>query len=140
MLIRLLPEQIMARWQGLEGHVERSLPPIAIGADANQVMYSLLMETSQCWTLVDKEEQDKGFLITTTFLDISDVRTLLVYEAVIFDKDFEVDWKAEFETLREFAKARSCHKVAAFVANRKVVDWLKDFGASTDFSYVCKDV
>lgn len=140
MLVQLLPEQVASRWPMIQEQVEKSLPPIATGANVDSVYYSLLMERSQMWVLQDKDEVDKGFLITTSFLDISEIRTLLIYEAVILDKKMKIDWSKEYATLKTFAKAHNCSHIAAFVANKRVVEWLQSVGAETKFSYVCAEL
>ena len=137
MLVMLLPEQLTDYWMAFEGHVERSMPPLASEyADANQVLFSLMMGSSQCWVLMDQKQEVKGFIITTTLLDISGVRTLIIYCAVIFDKTMSVDWKAELETMKKYAASRECVKLASFVANEKIIKALEAFGADTRFTFV----
>ena len=138
MLVMLLPDQIYERWDSMEGHIERSLPPVASAVDVNQVLYSLLMGSAQCWVLMVNDEE-KGFLITTTLLELSNTRTLLIYCAIILDKEAKVDWADEYDTLKKFAGSRECSQIASFVDNEKVVEWLRNSGARCS-TFVYADV
>lgn len=142
MLIPVLPSQITDYWPTFEGHIEQSLPPLADGdrTDANQILYSLMVGSAQCWLFTNKEQELKGFVITATNKDISDVRTLILYCVVIFDKTASVEWAEELETLKKFALTRECSKIAAYVANEKVIKCLQDWGVSTSFIYATLDV
>jgi len=142
MLIIVQPSKVTDYWPTFEGHIEQSLPPTAQapGVDANQILYSLMVGSAQCWLYTNAEQELKGFLITSTYADLSDVRTLMLYNVVVFDKTVQVDWAQEFETLRRFAIERRCNRIAAFIANEKIVEMLHKWGADTSFTYAVIDV
>ena len=142
MLVLVLPDQVMSFWNSFEGHIEQSLPPIASveGVDANQILYSLMIGSMQCWLYSDFEQSTKGFILTTTFRDVTDIGTLLLYEVVIFDKEVQVEWKVELETMKKFALARDCRRIAAFIANKKVLSVLESWGVNTSFTFATLDL
>jgi hypothetical protein len=142
MLVLVLPSQVMDFWPIFEGHIERSLPPIASvpGVDVNQILYSLMVGSMQCWLYTNFEQRMDGFILTTTFRDVTDIGTLLLYEVVIFNKEAQVEWKEELETIKKFATARNCRRIAAFIANKKVLSALESWGVNTSFTFATLDI
>lgn len=143
MLVPVLPSNVTDYWPSFEGHIEKSLPPTAsiIDVDVNQILYSLMIGSMQCWLFMDSKEQiTKGFILTTSFRDVSDVGTLIIYCAIIFDKTTQVEWKEELGTLKKFAIHMKCDRIAAFIANKNILAILKEWGANTEFTYATLDV
>jgi hypothetical protein len=137
MLIQLLRTQVSDYWPLMEPHIVKSIPPLGSSMGANQILYSLLIGMAQCWLFMDKnQEKTEGFIITTSITEISGTRTLLIYIAILLDKEAKVVWEEEFDTLKKYALDTQCTKIAAFVANEKIIAALEKQGANTKFTYV----
>jgi len=144
MLVQLLRTQISDYWPLIKPHVENHLPPVTdiSHADTTQVLYCLMIGIMQCWLFVDKENQDKplGFVLTAPMNDVTDVKTLLIYNVILLDKTAKVVWEEEYNTLSGFAKSLGCVKLAAFVENQKIISALEKVGADTRHRYVVLNI
>ena len=128
MLIQLLPTQVADKWSDMRDDIASALPPTA-GHDVNQVLFGLMVGVLQGWILMDeKQEVTKGYLITTNMRDITECVTTLIYCAILLDETASVDVKAEFETLRTYAKSRGSEKIGCFSSNPKLLANLKRVG------------
>ncbi len=129
MLLPLLPTQVDEYWPLVRDYVEESLPPIAgKGADISKILFGLMIGVMQMWLFTDKEQKMKGFVITTMMQDMTDSFTLLVYCAVLMDKEAKASWEVEFEAMKLYAKSKGCTKIALYLANEKIVKLLKEQG------------
>jgi hypothetical protein len=142
MLVALLPSQASDYWIILRDHINDSLPPIADWGpyDMNQILYSLMIGNMQCWLDMNKEQILNGFVITTIMSDISGVRTLLLYNVVVLNKDAKTDFNSCYETLRLFALSKGCSKIGAFVMNEKVLALLQEHDVETRFVFAHKNL
>ncbi|OQB09989.1 MAG: hypothetical protein BWY21_00553 [Parcubacteria group bacterium ADurb.Bin216] len=137
MLVKLLPTQVSEYWPLLKGHIEDTLPPIGDWGPyhTNNILYHILYGNADIWMLEDKSHESKGFIITTVYDDLSGIRILFVYCAVIIDSTVKVDWEAEFETIKKYAYSKGCSKIGTFMSNKKALDILKEHGAETRFVF-----
>lgn len=140
MLVDLMVEQIGNFWPLLKGHIEDSVPPTAdYGTyDSNNILYHLLFDinTTKLWLCNDdKDQHNIGFLITTIMHDISGVNILIIYNMVVIDKEAEINWLKELDTLKKYAWSKGCAKIGAYVMNQKLLDVLKDNNVETRFVF-----
>ena len=137
MLVALLPEQISNMWPLLKGHIEDSLPPTADYGqyDTNNILYSLLTGNAQLWLFQNDKLESQGFVVTTIMSDISGVKTLLIYNMIVIDKEAKVDWLKEFATLRLFANSKGCSKLGSYIRNQKMLDVVKDYEVDTRYVF-----
>ncbi len=137
MLVALIPSQISNYWPLLKGHIEDSLPPTGDYGDydINSILYHALAGLAQVWIYHNENQESQGFLITHISTDISGVKTVVIYCAIIIDKTAKVDWEAEFNTLKIFANSRGCSKMASYVSNEKAINALKEYDVETRFVY-----
>jgi len=144
MLVKLLPSQVTELWPLYKGHIEGSLPPTGDYGpiDMNSILSWLLIGQAQLWLFKDnKEQENKGFILTAIYGDISGVSTLMIYCMVLFDKTATVDWEKEYNTLRTYGNSKGCSKLAAFVKNEKAIDALsKNFEVDTRYVYAFMNI
>jgi hypothetical protein len=127
MLVVLLPSQVSEYWPLFKGHIEKSLPPTGDYGqyDMNNILYSLLAGYAQIWVYHNEKHESQGFIVTYIFTDISGVKNLIIYCAIVIDKEAKVDWQAEFEVLKKFAHSKGCSKMASYITNPKAIEKLK---------------
>jgi GH15 family glucan-1,4-alpha-glucosidase len=141
MLVLLLRTQVSDYWPMMEPHILQSLPPTVHSVDSAHMLASLMIGMAQVWLFTNKKQDSHlGFVITTNVLDLSETRTMLVYNAILLDKTAKIVWEEEWNTLRRYAKETGCTKIAAYVANSKIIKVLNERGADTKFTYVNMDL
>ena len=124
-------------WPLLKGHIEDSIPPTADWGnyDMETILWHVLTGYAQIWLYKNEKQENQGFVLTTILNDISGVRTLLIYNMVVIDKEAKVDWEKEFATLRLYANSKGCSKIGAFVSNSKILDIVKKHEVETRYTF-----
>lgn len=142
MLVAMLPSQVGDYWPFITKTLEDSLPPVASGTayDLNQIMYSMMVGLMQGWVVMDKEQANKGIVITTINRDHSGVATLIIYSAIILENTAANDWFSGYDTLVKFAHSKGCSKIGAYVKDKKILALLKEQDFETESVFAYKDI
>lgn len=142
MLVALLPNQISDYWDLMKGDIASNPPPQADYGpyDSNRILYALMVGMMQCWLVNDKEQKTKGFVLTTVLSDVSGVRTLLIYNAIVLENASTSLWSEGWDTLVTFARTRGCSKIGSFIQNEKIIAMLEKQDFETRFVFVHKNI
>ncbi len=139
--LRLLPEQIMAHWEGIKNCVWNALPPITYDSDETilRVQERLLTGRMQCWIAAEDLNSVIIYAIATTQIivdDISGEKNLLIFSlATLVDHPASL-WEEAYEVLKRFAASRGCLKIVAYTCVPQVVLIAERLGARIDWRYL----
>ena len=141
MLIRLLPKQVSDHWDEISGYIKESLvPTVDVTPDLmNNILAALLDGGMLCWVSVfdDSGSRINSVCVTQILYDrASDTKSLLFYSIYGINDMSEEEWKAGFETLRNYGKKLGCKKLIAYTDVDYIVEMAKTFGGEAKYTYL----
>ena len=145
MLLRMLPEQIAAHWDRLEGPIASTLPPIAGEAPdkMNNVLESLLASGLQLWlsyTKTDKVEVS-GLVVTQIIADTATkTLSLLIYSVYSENGTSDQEWAEGFMALRKYAKSKGCTRIVGYTNVPQILKRVEQFGGDASWSFISFNV
>lgn len=139
MLVRLLPEQVSARWGFFAPLIAQSLPPtVAYSVTGmSNILRAILMDELIGWGLYDKDDN----LIFVVFgVDVRDNITLqknfLVYAFTAIQHVTKSQFVYALENLREYARSQGCVSIMAYTENEKITNFLSQIGADISYQFI----
>ena len=137
MLVKVNPHEVGKIWNHVIETLRESMPPEIPVDDVvlANIYNAILLDEMQCWAAVKYGNGNTlvyGLVVTTISHDFNArVDNLLIYAVynmgrVIAGHDV---WKADFETLKAFARAKGCKKVVGYSDIQSVIDfYVNDLG------------
>lgn len=143
MLIRLLPEQVSARWDTLAPLLAKGLNP-EIGYSRQgmvNILRAVLMEDLVVWIY---SEDDKFIFAVMTQVRSNSItldRSLLVWSLASIRTVTPSMLRDGFEKLSEYARGQGCRAITGYVAEPALLEmYRRIFDAKTRFTYVEVDL
>jgi len=124
LVIRLQPEIVSQYWDVVKIALNKSMPPLANGAEESEmtaVLSKLLSGGMQAWLVQDDSREPVGMCVTKVVEDQgTEMRGLLIY-AIYGVKPFSIAIMKELiNVLEEFGKVNLCERLV-FYSNRENV-------------------
>jgi hypothetical protein len=143
MLIKILPDQIAARWESLEPIIKVSLPPNIKGSPEvmKELLQALLEGRLICWILAEDVNKPFGVMTTAIVNDaVAKTKNLLVYSLTSIKVIPDDVWKQSLSTIRSFAKKYGCVSIIAYTNSKRVIDVVHNLGGDTSTSVIVLEV
>lgn len=136
MLVRLYPEQVSKGWKIFAPMIQKTLAP-SLAIDSRvmaNVLRSVLVEDSQAWLEIDKEEGVGALALTAVEYDkILNKKQLYVHSLTVVRSDLSRQtWVDGLETLKNYADSIGASELIMPVVDERFVSMLEGFGAEVD--------
>lgn len=134
MILQMLPEQVVAKWDYLEALFLSSLPvQYQTEHSAVSMLKAILMEDCQVWQIISDEQEVLGYGITHLKVDsIIDMRYLFLYLLVAENVVSVPMWKDALQALKNYARSRACVSVQAITVIEEVKRLASMLGGSNE--------
>lgn len=142
MLVQQVPELVNRSWHVYAALIGRSLPPMitkSFDGMAN-VLRSILMEDLVVWQY--QEDNNVIFVLTTSIVmdHVTMQRSLLIYSFTGMGDVRTSHMEKSLDTLVKYARHNQCDSIIAYSEHPNVVKFMKNNGATTDFTFIHKEV
>lgn len=143
LLLRILPEQVSAKWDKFAPLIAKSLPPTVTNRRQRManVLRSILMDDLVVWVYLDEQKRERYVMTTLVRTDeVTLGKDLLVYSFTSLGQITPKQAMDGVEVLRKFAKGNDCKSIIAYSADERVVKLLESEGASANFKLIQMEV
>ena len=143
MLLKMVPDAIVAAWDELSYHIERALPE---GERTEQTMTKLLEQLllgrADCWVAYDAEDDNRACFVVVTmpiFNQLTGEKNLLLYNVTNSDtidmKTSNRMWIEGLQAIQNFMRANGYSKLVSYFDddNARSFKLAKRFGAKVKY-------
>ena len=140
-LIRLLPDQVMDRWNFIKDCIRRGLPP-AVRDDELvlvEIQSKLLVDELICWFAMESLESDIVYGVMTTGIitdPFSNTKNLLIYTIATTNAHPDNIWWDSYIPLRRYALGQGCKAILAYTNDPRVIEIAKNLGGNVDWNLI----
>lgn len=144
MLVRLLPQQIEARWDWMRPLLMRSLVPTVIpeSKDMVRVLRELFLNNLVAWVYVDEDNGNEVALVLTSVWQDQHTlyRNLVIYSLNVLGVARPGMIEDMFTTLRVYAKSQGCGMIVAYTSHERLLNIATRAGADTSVHLIKLEV
>jgi len=140
MLLMLLPPQISAQWDMIKPAIEESLLSACENVDMNELLMSLLNNSSQCWVSSRRSNGGniiEGLIITVVTNDMfGEGKNLLIYSLFGYNMSTREAWRGAGKSLALFARSKGCSRITAYTNVSSLIKLAEGLGGTADQRFV----
>ena len=135
-MLALAGNQIAEIWPVIRKAIRLSAIPTADTNDnkMNNILKALLEGRATCWMSGNKRKPRTIIVTVVAVEGISETKNLLVYCAHGFQKETPKQYREMLKGIKNYATNIGCHNIISYVANEKMVEVLKKYGAECDYT------
>jgi len=125
MVVKLMPRDIVTRWDAIVYGIDQSLPPYVYRTSNtfSDILHRLLLDDMQCWALTSSPSVEDIDAIATTFVSkdaVTENKALIIYTLYAYNSVTGERWKEGIEALKKYAKGRDCSVLSSYTTNKRV--------------------